>query len=59
MINIDTLNDVLSDQLLNRLLIPLYVYSLTKRKKLEARQVVIIIFLIPSEMNFNLEEFSL
>ncbi|XP_071105280.1 protein CLEC16A-like [Haliotis cracherodii] len=32
-INIDALNEVLTDQLLNRLLIPLYVYSLTKRKK--------------------------
>ncbi|XP_052263692.1 protein CLEC16A-like isoform X3 [Dreissena polymorpha] len=38
MINIDTLNDVLSDQLLNRLLIPLYVYSLTKRKRHDLRQ---------------------
>ncbi|KAL4240827.1 Protein CL16A [Mactra antiquata] len=38
LINIDTLNDVLSDQLLNRLLIPLYVYSLTKRKRLEIRK---------------------
>ncbi|XP_033751151.1 protein CLEC16A-like isoform X2 [Pecten maximus] len=32
-IQIDSLNDVLTDQLLNRLLIPLYVYSLTMRKK--------------------------
>ena len=39
LINIDTLNDVLSDQLLNRLLIPLYVYSLTKRKRYDARMV--------------------
>lgn len=39
LINIDTLNDVLSDQLLNRLLIPLYVYSLTKRKRYDARTV--------------------
>lgn len=39
LINIDTLNDVLSDHLLNKLLIPLYVYSLTKRKRLDVRQV--------------------
>ncbi|XP_056019536.1 protein CLEC16A-like isoform X2 [Ostrea edulis] len=32
-LNIDALNDVLTDQLLNRLLIPLYVYSLTMRKR--------------------------
>ncbi|XP_053391680.1 protein CLEC16A-like isoform X2 [Mercenaria mercenaria] len=38
LINIDTLNDVLSDQLLNRLLIPLYVYSLTKRKRHDLRK---------------------
>ncbi|WAQ96416.1 CL16A-like protein [Mya arenaria] len=33
LINIDTLNDVLTDQLLNRLLVPLYVYSLTKQRQ--------------------------
>ncbi|XP_059165361.1 protein CLEC16A-like isoform X2 [Physella acuta] len=33
LIDIDTLNEVLTDKLLNRLLVPLYVYSLTKRKK--------------------------
>ncbi|KAK3607429.1 hypothetical protein CHS0354_035123 [Potamilus streckersoni] len=38
LINIDMLNDVLSDHLLNRLLVPLYVYSLTKRKKNELVQ---------------------
>lgn len=38
-INVDALNDVLTDQLLNRLLIPLYVYSLTMRKKYSDRQV--------------------
>ncbi|XP_060588288.1 protein CLEC16A-like isoform X2 [Ruditapes philippinarum] len=38
LINIDTLNDVMSDQLLNRLLIPLYVYSLTKRKRHDLRK---------------------
>ena len=32
-INIDALNEVLTDQFLNRLLIPLYVYCLTMRKK--------------------------
>ncbi|CAH1795101.1 unnamed protein product [Owenia fusiformis] len=36
-LKIDALNDVLSDHLLNRLLIPLYVYSLTKRKKYSSR----------------------
>ncbi|KAL3877759.1 hypothetical protein ACJMK2_035421 [Sinanodonta woodiana] len=38
LINIDTLNEVLSDHLLNRLLVPLYVYSLTKRKRDELVQ---------------------
>ncbi|XP_005104406.1 protein CLEC16A [Aplysia californica] len=33
LIDIDTLNEVLTDKLINRLLVPLYVYSLTKRKK--------------------------
>jgi len=41
MINIDTLNDVLTDQLLNRLLIPLYVYSLTKRRRHDLTQVTV------------------
>ncbi len=38
-LNIDALNEVLTDHLLNRLLIPLYVYSLTKRKKYAPRVV--------------------
>lgn len=38
-LNIDELNEVLVEHLLNRLLIPLYVYSLTKRKKYSNRQV--------------------
>uniref|UniRef100_A0A2C9JQK0 Uncharacterized protein n=1 Tax=Biomphalaria glabrata TaxID=6526 RepID=A0A2C9JQK0_BIOGL len=33
LIDIHTLNEVLTDKLINRLLVPLYVYSLTKRKK--------------------------
>ncbi|KAK6187791.1 hypothetical protein SNE40_005737 [Patella caerulea] len=37
-INIDALNEVITDHLLNRLLIPLYVYSLTKRKRLSAAE---------------------
>ncbi|GAB1602331.1 protein CLEC16A-like isoform X3 [Argonauta hians] len=37
-LNIDELNEVLVEHLLNRLLIPLYVYSLTKRKKYSNRQ---------------------
>ncbi|XP_013384394.1 protein CLEC16A [Lingula anatina] len=32
-LNIDSLNAVLTDHLLNRLLLPLYVYSLTKRRR--------------------------
>lgn len=32
-LQIESLNDVLSDHLLNRLLVPLYVYSLTKRRR--------------------------
>lgn len=32
-LQIEALNDVLTDHLLNRLLIPLYVYSLTKRRR--------------------------
>ena len=38
-LNIDALNEVLTDHLLNRLLIPLYVYSLTKRGKYAPRSV--------------------
>ena len=38
-LNIDALNEVLTDHLLNRLFIPLYVYSLTKRKKFSALTV--------------------
>ncbi|XP_061181779.1 protein CLEC16A-like isoform X2 [Saccostrea echinata] len=38
-LNIDALNDVLTDQMLNRLLIPLYVYSLTMRKRSTDRMV--------------------
>ena len=38
-LNIDALNDVLTDQILNRLLIPLYVYSLTMRKRAADRLV--------------------
>ncbi|ESO85022.1 hypothetical protein LOTGIDRAFT_196246, partial [Lottia gigantea] len=37
-IDIDALNEVLTDHLLNRLLIPLYVYSLTKRKRLSVHE---------------------
>ncbi|BFZ02816.1 hypothetical protein BsWGS_05855 [Bradybaena similaris] len=33
LIDIDTLNQVLTEKLINRLLLPLYVYSLTMRKK--------------------------
>lgn len=43
-IGIDTLNEVLTDQFLNRLLIPLYVYSLTKRKKYTGQQVCSILY---------------
>lgn len=39
-LNIDALNDVLTDQILNRLLIPLYVYSLTMRKRAADRLVL-------------------
>lgn len=38
-LGIGPLNDVLSDQLLNRLLLPLYVYSLIKRSKYAPRTV--------------------
>ena len=38
-LKIDALNEVLTDHLLNRLLIPLYVYSLTKRGKYAAKEV--------------------
>ena len=43
-LNIDALNEVLTDHLLNRLFIPLYVYSLTKRKKFSALTVSITYF---------------
>ena len=35
-LNIHALNEVLTDHLLNRLLIPLYVHSLTQRQKYKA-----------------------
>ena len=38
-IGLDTLNLVLIHHLLNNLFIPLYVYSLTKRKKFDDTQV--------------------
>ena len=38
-LKIDALNDVLTDHLLNRLLLPLYVYSLTKKNKYSVRVV--------------------
>lgn len=38
-LDIHALNDVLTDHLLNRLLIPLYVYSLTQSKAYEQRSV--------------------
>lgn len=38
-LNIDALNEVLTDHLLNNLLLPLYVYSLTKRNKYELHSV--------------------
>ncbi|XP_077979677.1 protein CLEC16A-like isoform X2 [Glandiceps talaboti] len=37
-LNIDRLNEILSDQLLNRLLIPLYIYSLTKDKRYDQQE---------------------
>ncbi|RUS88412.1 hypothetical protein EGW08_003808 [Elysia chlorotica] len=39
LIHIDTLSRVLTDKLINRLLVPLYVYSLTKRKRLPDQAV--------------------
>jgi len=33
LLNVDNLNNVLKDQLMNRLLIPVYVFSLIKRDK--------------------------
>jgi len=33
LLNVDSLNNVLKEQLMNRLLIPVYVFSLTKRDK--------------------------
>ncbi|CAF5220417.1 unnamed protein product, partial [Rotaria magnacalcarata] len=33
LLNVDSLNNVLKDQLMNRLLIPVYVFSLIKRDK--------------------------
>ena len=34
LLNVDSLNRVLKDQLMNRLLIPVYVFALMKREKL-------------------------
>ncbi|CAF3669003.1 unnamed protein product [Rotaria sp. Silwood1] len=33
LLNVDSLNNVLKDQLMNRLLIPVYIFSLIKRDK--------------------------
>ncbi len=33
LLNVDSLNNVLKDQMMNRLLIPVYVFSLIKRDK--------------------------
>lgn len=44
-LNIECLNDILTDHLLNRLLIPLYVYSLTDQsmstEEVEQMQLVV------------------
>ncbi|XP_070580658.1 protein CLEC16A-like isoform X2 [Ptychodera flava] len=37
-LNIESLNEILTDQLLNRLLVPLYVFSLTKDKKYDQKE---------------------
>ncbi len=38
-LGIDALNDVLTDHLINKLFIPLYVYSLTMRRKYSSKHV--------------------
>ena len=53
-LNIEDLNKVLSEHLLHKLLVPLYVYSLTRRKDLlcqnqVSRIIRIYIFSIPLE----------
>ncbi len=51
-LNIEALNEVLTDHLLNRLLIPLYVYSLTKRRKFSALTVSLGYFLARIQIVF-------
>ena len=42
LLHVDSLNHVLKDQLMNRLLIPVYVFSLTERDSLPRDKVVVI-----------------
>ena len=51
-ININALNEVLTDQLLNRLLIPLYVYSLTMRKRATIDRAVSILWYSYSQYKY-------
>ena len=43
LLNVDSLNNVLKDQLMNRLLIPVYVFSLIKRDKFSRITVSLVI----------------
>lgn len=42
-LDIEDLNQVLTDHLLNKLLIPLYVYSLTKRRRHSQLEVIVLL----------------
>ena len=43
LLNVNSLNRVLKDQLMNRLLIPIYVFSLIKREKLSSVKVNVVL----------------
>ena len=42
LLHVDSLNNVLKDQLMNRLLIPVYVFSLTQRDPSSRAKVVVL-----------------
>lgn len=54
LLNAVSLNTVLKDQLMNRLLIPVYIFSLIKRDKFSRIKVNFIIILFCQSINFSI-----
>lgn len=54
LLNSVSLNTVLKDQLMNRLLIPVYIFSLIKRDKFSRIKVNFIIILFCQSINFSI-----